>query len=328
MPWQPFLCGGLAAITAEAFTYPFDTSKTRLQIQGQTADSRLSAMRYRGMSDTLVTVVREEGVSALFSGVRYAFLRQATYGTLRLGVYYSLKEEWEKRHDGGYMPLTHLVALGSGVGAVGAFLTTPTEVLRVRAQAASTPKPHTQLPSSCSSQQRTPQPPSSSSIARGFLHVYHTEGRRGLYRGAVPNAQRAAVVNGVEIPTYDICKRWLVSGGRAWGGVVSSGGAWLEDSIITHLVCSLCAGLAGTCFSQPIDVARTRMMNQTVVEGEEVVRLYRGVVDTLWHTVRNEGVLALWKGFIPTFCRLGPWNVVFFMSLEQLKHLDNHNNQN
>ena len=40
-----------------------------------------------------------------------------------------------------------------------------------------------------------------------------TPGIHGLYRGAVPNAQRAAIVNGVQIPTYDVTKRNLLSAG-------------------------------------------------------------------------------------------------------------------
>jgi len=35
--------------------------------------------------------------------------------------------------------------------------------------------------------------------------------------------------------------------------------------------------------------------------------------------VRTEGVLALYKGFIPNWLRLGPWNIIFFMTYEQLK---------
>ena len=38
-------------------------------------------------------------------------------------------------------------------------------------------------------------------------------GMRGVYRGAIPNAQRAAVVNGVQIPTYDVMKRNLIAAG-------------------------------------------------------------------------------------------------------------------
>ena len=44
--------------------------------------------------------------------------------------------------------------------------------------------------------------------------IYDTiSGWRGFYRGAVPNAQRAAVVNGVQIPAYDVTKRNLLSHG-------------------------------------------------------------------------------------------------------------------
>lgn len=38
-------------------------------------------------------------------------------------------------------------------------------------------------------------------------------------------------------------------------------------------------------------------------------------------TVRTEGFLALYKGFVPTWLRMGPWNVIFFLTYEQLKHL-------
>lgn len=38
-----------------------------------------------------------------------------------------------------------------------------------------------------------------------------------------------------------------------------------------------------------------------------------------FQTVRNEGFAALYKGFIPTWFRMGPWNIIFFITYEQLK---------
>lgn len=38
-------------------------------------------------------------------------------------------------------------------------------------------------------------------------------------------------------------------------------------------------------------------------------------------TVRNEGFLALYKGFIPTWLRMGPWNIIFFLTYEQMKQM-------
>lgn len=54
--------------------------------------------------------------------------------------------------------------------------------------------------------------------------------------------------------------------------------------------------------------------------------LYKGSIDCFIQTVRNEGFRALYKGFIPTWVRMGPWNIIFFISYEQLKkcHWDNN----
>lgn len=52
-------------------------------------------------------------------------------------------------------------------------------------------------------------------------------------------------------------------------------------------------------------------------------KLYRGMLDCLVKTVRSEGVLALYKGFLPAYARLGPWQLVFFVSYEQIGMLFN-----
>lgn len=53
-----------------AGTFPIDTTKTRLQIQGQRTDIRSAAapFRYNGMIDAFVKISRQEGVNALYSG--------------------------------------------------------------------------------------------------------------------------------------------------------------------------------------------------------------------------------------------------------------------
>lgn len=49
-------------------TFPIDTAKTRLQVQGQTIDKKFADLKYRGMIDCFVKISREEGVKALYSG--------------------------------------------------------------------------------------------------------------------------------------------------------------------------------------------------------------------------------------------------------------------
>jgi hypothetical protein len=48
---------------------------------------------------------------------------------------------------------------------------------------------------------------------------------------------------------------------------------------------------------------------------------YRGMVDCAVQTVRQEGVRAMYKGFWPTWARLGPWQLVFWVTYEQLRSL-------
>ena len=130
------------------------------------------------------------------------------------------------------------------------------------------------------------------------------KGFRGLYRGVGPTAQRASVIAGVELGLYDYSKEKLVACGLS------------REDPKTHFIASALAGLAATIASNPIDVMKTRMMNQRVGSGDAV---YTSSWDCFVRTCKTEGPMALYKGFVPTYLRLTPWNIIFFMSYEQLK---------
>ena len=49
--------------------------------------------------------------------------------------------------------------------------------------------------------------------------------------------------------------------------------------------------------------------------------IYRSSFQCGYVTIRKEGVSALYRGFIPAFMRMGPWNIIFFLVYEQLKIL-------
>ncbi|XP_035208620.1 kidney mitochondrial carrier protein 1-like [Stegodyphus dumicola] len=291
--WRPFAYGGLASIAAEFGTFPIDTTKTRLQVQGQVSDARFREVKYKGMIHALLRISKEEGVKALYSGIKPALLRQATYGTIKIGIYYSLKNLIIKHpHD---ETLFKSVLCGISAGVIASSIANPTDVLKVRLQAQN--KAYSQK-----------------GMFRCFLDIYCTEGVKGLWRGVCPTAQRAAVCAGVELPVYDITKKNLILSGT------------MDDSVLNHFVSSFTAGLAGAIASTPIDVVRTRLMNQkrlrTAVVGAAPVQvIYTGSFHCAVHTIQTEGILALYKGFVPTWVRLGPWNIIFFIIYEQMKRL-------
>uniref|UniRef100_A0A671VSV6 Solute carrier family 25 member 14 n=1 Tax=Sparus aurata TaxID=8175 RepID=A0A671VSV6_SPAAU len=244
--WKPFIYGGMASIVAEFGTFPIDLTKTRLQVQGQ---SQYTEVRYRGMFHALFRIGKEEGVRALYSGISPALLRQASYGTIKIGTYNSLKRLFVTRPE----------------GECETFLVSSIQPLNQQPQHHQTPLTN-----------------------HVILRV------------------RAAIVVGVELPVYDITKKHLLRSGV------------MGDTILTHFISSFTCGLAGALASNPVDVVRTRMMNQRVMTGGP---MYKGTLDGLMQTWKNEGFFALYKGFWPNWLRLGPWNIIFFITFEQLKKL-------
>ncbi|XWS25362.1 hypothetical protein CRYUN_Cryun27aG0062400 [Craigia yunnanensis] len=78
----------------------------------------------------------------------------------------------------------------------------------------------------------------------------------------------------------------------------------------THVAASFAAGAVAAVASNPLDVTKTRVMNMKVEVGRPP--LYNGAVDCLMKTVRSEGFRSLYKGFLPTVSRQGPFTVVLF----------------
>jgi hypothetical protein len=127
--------------------------------------------------------------------------------------------------------------------------------------------------------------------------VYHQESFSGLYRkvGLLPTYRGVLM----ELLTYDSSKKLL-----------TTHLSMRPDSLATHLTAGSLTGLIATVAALPIDVIRHRMMSQRVV--------YQGKMDCLLTTVRSEGVAALYKGFLPSYLRIAPFNIIFFLTYEKL----------
>ena len=98
------------------------------------------------------------------------------------------------------------------------------------------------------------------------------------------------------------------------------------DSAWNHLLSSFCAGLCACLASSPVDVIRTRLMDQRTLlkpkkETKDAQIIYKSSFECGIATLKNEGFLALYKGFMASFMRMGPWNIIFFLVYEQLKQV-------
>ncbi|KAL0350156.1 UNVERIFIED_CONTAM: Mitochondrial uncoupling protein 5 [Sesamum radiatum] len=77
----------------------------------------------------------------------------------------------------------------------------------------------------------------------------------------------------------------------------------MKDGLGTHVTASFAAGFVAAVASNPVDVIKTRVMNMKVEAG--MVAPYSGAVDCAMKTIKAEGPMALYKGFIPTISRQG-----------------------
>lgn len=141
---------------------------------------------------------------------------------------------------------------------------------------------------------------------RSFIDTVRKESIFGLWKGVIPGMQRAYIVNAAELATYDQVKTALVR--------------YLQfnpTNISTHLMSSATAGIVAAICSQPIDLIKNRLMNQSVSPDSKLQ--YTGMTQCGIDIIRKEGFLALFKGLSANSIRIGQWCVVMFTTFEQCR---------
>jgi Mitochondrial carrier protein len=87
-----------------------------------------------GMGGTFSKITSQEGVSALWKGVNAAWLREASYTSLRLGLYEPVKVAFGA-NDPATTTFVKKFAAGSAAGAIGSLAGNPFDVLKTKMMA-------------------------------------------------------------------------------------------------------------------------------------------------------------------------------------------------
>uniref|UniRef100_A0A8C4F8S6 Dicarboxylate carrier UCP2 n=1 Tax=Dicentrarchus labrax TaxID=13489 RepID=A0A8C4F8S6_DICLA len=272
---------GAAACIADIVTFPLDTAKVRLQIQGE--KTAVGGIRYKGVFGTISTMIRTEGPKSLYNGLIAGLQRQLCFASIRIGLYDNVKNFYTGGKDNPGV-LVRILA-GCTTGAMAVSFAQPTDVVKVRFQA------QTNLDGVARRYTGTMQ---------AYKHIFQNEGIRGLWKGTLPNITRNALVNCTELVTYDLIKEAILKHNL------------LSDNLPCHFVSAFGAGFVTTVIASPVDVVKTRYMNSPPGQ-------YKSAINCAWTMLTKEGPTAFYKGFVPSFLRLGSWNVVMFVSFEQIK---------
>ncbi|GAB5578082.1 solute carrier family 25 member 47 [Prionailurus iriomotensis] len=174
-----------------------------------------------------------------------------------------------------------------------------------------------------SHQERRAQPPSYIHVfiagcTGGFVQVYclapfdlikvrlqnqtepREEGPRGLFRGAWALTLRDTPTLGIYFVTYEWLCRQSTRDGQ-------------DPSPATVLVAGGFAGIASWAVATPLDVIKSRLQMAGLKR-----RAYRGVLDCMVSSARQEGLGVFFRGLTINSARAFPVNAVTFLSYEYL----------
>ncbi|OLN92146.1 Mitochondrial dicarboxylate transporter 1 [Colletotrichum chlorophyti] len=235
----------------------------------------------KNMVGTFAHIVRNHGFTGLYDGLSASLLRQMTYSTVRFGVYEELKVRATRENNGKPPPFPILVAMASASGFVGGISGNAADVLNVRMQQDAA------LPAA---ERRNYK-----HALEGMLRMARHEGIMSWFRGVLPNSMRAAAMTASQLASYDTFKGMLIRHTP------------MGDNLTTHFTASFLAGVMAATVTSPIDVIKTRVMTATTQEG---------LAHTLARIYKSEGLGWMFKGWVPSFLRLGPQTICTFVFLE------------
>lgn len=274
--------GSMGGVMEACCLQPIDVIKTRLQLD--------RVHKYNGIYHCGATVVKEEGVRALWKGLTPFATHLTLKYALRMGSN-SMYQGLLRDKDGGISQGGRMLA-GLAAGVTEALvIVTPFEVVKIRLQ-----------------QQK--------GVSRELLKykgpvhaattIVREEGLRGLWSGAAPTMVR----NG----TNQMCLFWAKPNmdKLLWKKHEGDG---QQLTPVQSMVSGFTAACIGPCATGPFDVIKTRLMAQSKSEGPPK---YSGFINALVTIPREEGLRAMWRGLLPRLLRIPPGQAIVWAVSDQI----------
>lgn len=175
-----------------------DVVKIRLQAQHHSMADPLDVPKYRNAAHATYTVVKEEGIGALYRGVSLTALRQGTNQAVNFTAYSQFKlllQNAQPAYRNKELPSYQTAVIGLISGAMGPLSNAPIDTIKTRLQ-------------------KTPGQPGETAISRIRViasDMFKQEGMNAFYKGITPRIIRVAPGQAVTFTVYEYLKGWLES---------------------------------------------------------------------------------------------------------------------
>eukprot|EP00934_Nitzschia_sp_Nitz4_P003496 Nitzschia sp. Nitz4//scaffold129_size63868//57626//58744//NITZ4_006207-RA/size63868-processed-gene-0.64-mRNA-1//1//CDS//3329534929//3486//frame0 len=192
---------GLAAGLTEAvlIVTPAEVCKIRMQSQYHSmADpAQMQHRKYKNVFQTAFTIVREEGLGALYKGVVPTMLRQGCNQAVNFTGYNLIKQQVVKYQEKELAPYQSLV-IGGFSGGMGPCVNNPLDVVKTRMQKQVVHEGKT---------------PKYTGLVQACVVIAKEEGFGALYKGLVPRLLRIVPGQAITFMTYEFVSKQLTAFG-------------------------------------------------------------------------------------------------------------------
>eukprot|EP01138_Halocafeteria_seosinensis_P014244 gb/GECG01014543.1/.p1 GENE.gb/GECG01014543.1/~~gb/GECG01014543.1/.p1 ORF type:complete len:307 (+),score=31.18 gb/GECG01014543.1/:1-921(+) len=289
--------GALGSVVAVVFSNPLDVAKTRLQLAGELGHKTIG--NYANVFDALKRILWYEGIAEAQKGIAPAIIFNLLLNGVRFGLYHGIEENvrnlFQARREATQDPAsrfetTSVKACSATIaGGIAGAIASPFSLIKTRMQSSG----------SAFKARRTYVYSGSMDAVK---KIWSNQGLQGFFRGADAAVLRLTSSSICQLVVYDSSKEVIKNRFN------------VVDNYMLHVICSILSAVSVVAVMNPLDVAATRIY-------QDSERIYRSPMDCLVKTTRHEGILALYKGSVAQFIRVGPHTILTFVFYEQIKKL-------
>jgi len=231
-------------------------------------------------------VVGKEGFLTLYKGLSAGVTRQVFYATSRFGLFEVFRDELAKYRT---TDIWSRLFVGVVSGGAAAYISCPAEVSLVRM--------------SNDMSQPPDQRRNYKNVMDAATRIAREEGIATFWRGSAPFVGRAMLVGATQVGTYDQFRDSYKNMGIT--------------GLSNVFAASMTSGLLYSLITMPFETAKNRMAFQKKDADGKLP--YKTIIQTFRKVSGHEGVLALWKGFLPYYARCGGHTVFMFVFVDWLR---------
>ncbi|KIK55712.1 hypothetical protein GYMLUDRAFT_47671 [Collybiopsis luxurians FD-317 M1] len=244
---------------------------------------QLSTQKSQGLVGSFKSIVREEGVGRLYRGLVPPLLLEAP----KRAVKFAANDFWGKTYLDlfGEKKMNQQLSIltGCSAGATESFVVVPFELVKIRLQ-----------------------DKASASLYSGPMDVVRQiikkEGLLGMYNGMESTFWRHLWWNGGYFGCIFQVRSMLPEPKNP------------QQTLLNNFISGCVGGFVGTALNTPFDMVKSRIQSAPRIAG--VPPKYNWTYPSLVLIAREEGLPALYKGFVPKVLRLAPGGGVLLLVVE------------